>query len=88
MAAVVAAVDAPKKAGKKGAADPAAAVPKFGRVRANLKMGVLGLPNVGKSSLFNLMTEQAVAAEDALYQIYVSSGFVIYGKVLLVFQHI
>jgi ribosome-binding ATPase YchF (GTP1/OBG family) len=64
MAAVVAAVDAPKKAGKKGAADPASAVPRFGRVRANLKMGVLGLPNVGKSSLFNLMTEQAVAAEN------------------------
>jgi len=27
-------------------------------------MGVLGLPNVGKSSLFNLLTEQAVAAEN------------------------
>jgi obg-like ATPase 1 len=27
-------------------------------------MGVLGLPNVGKSSLFNLMTAQAVAAEN------------------------
>lgn len=64
MAAVVAAVDAPKKAGKKGAADVASAAPKFGRVRANLKMGVLGLPNVGKSSLFNLMTAQAVAAEN------------------------
>lgn len=27
-------------------------------------MGILGLPNVGKSSLFNLMTEQSVAAEN------------------------
>lgn len=37
---------------------------KFGRVKANLQMGVLGLPNVGKSSLFNLLTQQAVAAEN------------------------
>jgi len=28
------------------------------------QMGVVGLPNVGKSSLFNLLTEQAVAAEN------------------------
>ena len=27
-------------------------------------MGILGLPNVGKSSMFNLLTEQAVAAEN------------------------
>ena len=41
-----------KKGGKKGeAAAPAA---RFGRVKSNLKMGILGLPNVGKSSLFNL----------------------------------
>lgn len=37
---------------------------KFGRVRNTLKMGVVGLPNVGKSSLFNLLTEQSVAAEN------------------------
>ena len=37
---------------------------RFGRVKANLKMGVVGLPNVGKSSLFNLLTEQAAAAEN------------------------
>lgn len=44
---------APKKAeeGPKGAA-------RFGRVKNNLKMGIVGLPNVGKSSLFNLLTEQ------------------------------
>lgn len=44
---------APKKAEetKGGAA-------RFGRVRNNLKMGLVGLPNVGKSSTFNLLTEQ------------------------------
>ena len=31
-------------------------------MRNNLKMGVVGLPNVGKSSLFNLLCEQAAAA--------------------------
>lgn len=50
------------KKGKKGANAPEA--PRFGRVKSNLKMGVLGLPNVGKSSLFNLLTSQAVAAEN------------------------
>ena len=39
-------------------------VPKFGRVKANLKMGILGLPNVGKSSFFNLLTSQSAAAEN------------------------
>uniref|UniRef100_A0A7S0UYI7 Obg-like ATPase homolog n=1 Tax=Polytomella parva TaxID=51329 RepID=A0A7S0UYI7_9CHLO len=37
---------------------------RFARVRKNLRMGIVGLPNVGKSSLFNLLTEQAVAAEN------------------------
>jgi len=37
---------------------------RFGRVRNNLKMGLVGLPNVGKSSLFNLLTAQSVAAEN------------------------
>ena len=37
---------------------------RFGRVKSNLKMGIVGLPNVGKSSLFNLLTQQAVAAEN------------------------
>ncbi|KAG2446746.1 hypothetical protein HYH02_008307 [Chlamydomonas schloesseri] len=52
---------APKKEekdeGQKGAA-------RFGRVRNSLKMGIVGLPNVGKSSLFNLLTEQNIAAEN------------------------
>ena len=55
-------VNAAAKKGKKGGDAPEA--PRFGRVRSNLKMGILGLPNVGKSSLFNLLTEQAVAAEN------------------------
>lgn len=50
------------KKAKKGAAAPEG--PRFGRVKANLKMGILGLPNVGKSSLFNLLTEQSAAAEN------------------------
>ena len=37
---------------------------RFGRVKNNLKMGIVGLPNVGKSSLFNLLTEQSIAAEN------------------------
>ena len=37
---------------------------RFGLAKSNLKMGIVGLPNVGKSSLFNLLTEQAVAAEN------------------------
>jgi ribosome biogenesis GTPase A len=45
-------------------------VPKFGRVKANLKMGILGLPNVGKSSLFNLLTSQVIRCRlSALYDI-------------------
>lgn len=51
------------KKGKKGA-DATPEAPRFGRVKANLKMGILGLPNVGKSSLFNLLTSQSAAAEN------------------------
>lgn len=51
----------PKKA---AVADTSGNVVAFGRVRKNLKMGCVGLPNVGKSSLFNLLTEQSAAAEN------------------------
>lgn len=36
----------------------------FGRVKDNLKQGLVGLPNVGKSSIFNILTQQQVAAEN------------------------
>mmetsp|Transcript_5608 Transcript_5608/g.9677 ORF Transcript_5608/g.9677 Transcript_5608/m.9677 type:complete len:399 (-) Transcript_5608:59-1255(-) len=52
----------PPKKGEEEQAPTGAA--RFGRVKNNLKMGVVGLPNVGKSSLFNLLTEQSVAAEN------------------------
>lgn len=48
----------------KAAAAPENKYVKFGRMKKNLKMGIVGLPNVGKSSLFNLLTDQAVAAEN------------------------
>ena len=37
---------------------------RFGRVKNSLKMGVVGLPNVGKSSLFNLLTQQEAEAQN------------------------
>eukprot|EP01123_Difflugia_compressa_P003947 TRINITY_DN15272_c0_g1_i1.p1 TRINITY_DN15272_c0_g1~~TRINITY_DN15272_c0_g1_i1.p1 ORF type:complete len:392 (+),score=77.81 TRINITY_DN15272_c0_g1_i1:111-1286(+) len=36
----------------------------LGRVKNHLKMGIVGLPNVGKSSLFNLLTKLSVKAEN------------------------
>ncbi|CEF98921.1 P-loop containing nucleoside triphosphate hydrolase [Ostreococcus tauri] len=52
----------PKKKTEDGASEASAA--RFGRVRNNLKMGIVGLPNVGKSSLFNLLTRQSIPAEN------------------------
>lgn len=52
---------------KKKGAEAESNVPlsaRFGRVKNTLKMGLVGLPNVGKSSLFNLLTQQSVAAEN------------------------
>jgi tRNA U34 5-carboxymethylaminomethyl modifying GTPase MnmE/TrmE len=49
--------------GKKSVSETPA--PRFGRVRSNLKMGILGLPNVGKSSFFNLLTSQSVAVSES-----------------------
>jgi ribosome-binding ATPase YchF (GTP1/OBG family) len=49
---------------KKEESNTASNIVKFGRVKNNLRMGVVGLPNVGKSSLFNLLTAQSVAAEN------------------------
>jgi len=36
----------------------------FGRFKNHLKMGIVGLPNVGKSSLYNLLTNQNVPCEN------------------------
>lgn len=36
----------------------------FGRVKRNLRVGCVGLPNVGKTSLFNLLTEKTNPAEN------------------------
>jgi obg-like ATPase 1 len=47
----------PPKKSKDGSPE----VPRFGRIGKNLKMGIVGLPNVGKSSLFNLLSESAQA---------------------------
>eukprot|EP00798_Chlamydomonas_sp_ICE-L_P002411 gene2411-8724_t len=52
---------APKK---KSDGQPENKVARFGRVSNTLKMGVVGLPNVGKSSLFNLLTAQSIAASN------------------------
>ena len=49
---------------KKEEAQEEVGAARFGRVRNNLKMGIVGLPNVGKSSLFNLLTSQSIAAEN------------------------
>jgi len=53
----------PKKKVAEGA-DEVSKSARFARVKNTLKMGLVGLPNVGKSSLFNLLTKQSVAAEN------------------------
>ena len=48
--------------GKKGEGPPKKVI--LGRPSNTLKMGIVGLPNVGKSSLFNLLSNLAVSAEN------------------------
>ena len=39
----------------------------LGRVSNNLKMGIVGLPNVGKSLTFNLLSKQSVPSENFMF---------------------
>uniref|UniRef100_A0AC35U3U6 OBG-type G domain-containing protein n=1 Tax=Rhabditophanes sp. KR3021 TaxID=114890 RepID=A0AC35U3U6_9BILA len=47
---------------KKGAVEEKCVL--LGRVGTNLKMGILGLPNVGKSTFFNVLTKSEAQAEN------------------------
>ncbi|EJW81490.1 GTP-binding protein YchF [Wuchereria bancrofti] len=49
----------PKKKG-----DVGERLPMLGRIGTNLKMGILGVPNVGKSTFFNVLTKSQAQAEN------------------------
>lgn len=51
----------PPKKKDEGASKPP---PLIGRMGTNLRIGILGLPNVGKSSFFNVLTKNAAPAEN------------------------
>lgn len=38
--------------------------PLIGRVGTNLHIGIVGIPNVGKSTFFNVLTKSAAPAEN------------------------
>ena len=48
---------------KKGKDAPAEEGPVLGKVGTHLKIGIVGLPNVGKSTMFNVLTKMGVPAE-------------------------
>ena len=41
--------------------------PLLGRPGNTLKMGIVGLPNVGKSSMFNLLSKMQVPAKNVMF---------------------
>lgn len=49
---------------KRGASESSEPGPLLGRFGTSLKCGIVGLPNVGKSTFFNVLTKQAAAAEN------------------------
>lgn len=51
-----------RMAPKKG--EEAEKKPLIGRVGTNLKVGIVGLPNVGKSTFFNVLTKSSAPAEN------------------------
>ncbi|KAF9095443.1 hypothetical protein BGX29_004613 [Mortierella sp. GBA35] len=53
-----------KPTSKKGAAAPVEEKVLLGRPSNNLKIGILGVPNIGKSTFFNAMTNSSVPAEN------------------------
>lgn len=38
--------------------------PLIGRIGTNLRIGIVGVPNVGKSTFFNVLTKSAAPAEN------------------------
>lgn len=38
--------------------------PLIGRIGTNLRIGIVGVPNVGKSTFFNVLTQSAAPAEN------------------------
>lgn len=53
-----------KPASKKGGAAPVEPKALLGRPSNNLKIGILGVPNIGKSTFFNALTNSSVPAEN------------------------
>ena len=49
---------------KKGKDEEEDSGPVLGRVGTHLKIGIVGLPNVGKSTMFNVLTRMGVPAEN------------------------
>ena len=62
--------------GKKKGGSEDSNVTFLGRPKNNVTIGIVGLPNVGKSSFFNLLCKQSVPAENfpfCKYRVFVES---------------